>query len=230
LNIEEMATKRDNKELDRIGEMLVKRAAISDAELDALVAKPMLFKGVADKIKHEPKLARRFSFRAALAYASVSLTVAVVAATASVYMLSRPVAQVPVVASKVDIPASRPETVVPQPGRPPQDVVEVSTKPQSGRGDRQYVMASDRTTVPQPQRAVSARPVQAQPEEDPDFYAVSYAGRDSLAGGRIVRVDLPRAQAFALGLPVSLENDSDTVRADLLIGPDGVPRGARLVK
>jgi hypothetical protein len=91
-------------------------------------------------------------------------------------------------------------------------------------------MASDRTTVPQPQRAVSARPVQAQPEEDPDFYAVSYAGRDSLAGGRIVRVDLPRAQAFALGLPVSLENDSDTVRADLLIGPDGVPRGARLVK
>lgn len=225
-----MATKRDNKDLDRIGEMLIKRAAISDAELDALVAKPTLFKGVADQIKQEPKLAGRFSLRTGFAYASVSLAVAVVAATASVYLLSRPVAQVPVVASKVDIPASTPETVVPQPGRPPQDVVEVSTKPQSGRGDRQYVMASERVPAAQPQRVINARPVQPQAEDDPDFYAVSYAGRDSLAGGRIVRVDLPRAQAFALGLPVSLENDSDTVRADLLIGPDGVPRGARLVK
>lgn len=224
-----MATTPDNKELDRIGEMLIKRSSISDAELDALVAKPSVFKGVADKIKHEPATTRRFSWRIGVVYASVSLTVAVVAATASVYLLSRSVAQVPVVASKVDIPASTPEAVVPQPGRPPQDVVEVSTKPQPGRGDRQYVMASERTTV-QPQRPPQARPAGVSQAQDPDFYAMSYAGRDSLAGGRIVRVDLPRAQAFALGLPVSLENDSDTVRADLLIGPDGVPRGARLVK
>ena len=37
-------------------------------------------------------------------------------------------------------------------------------------------------------------------------------------------------QAFAMGIHVPLENGSDTVRADLLVGPDGVPRAVRLVR
>jgi hypothetical protein len=67
-------------------------------------------------------------------------------------------------------------------------------------------------------------------DDNGEFYPISYAGNETLAGGRIVRVDLPREQAFAMGIRVPLENDSDTVRADIIVGPDGVPRAVRLVK
>ena len=33
-----------------------------------------------------------------------------------------------------------------------------------------------------------------------------------------------------MGIRVPLENDSDTVKADVIVGPDGVPRAVRLVR
>ncbi|MBV9240986.1 MAG: hypothetical protein JO314_03165 [Acidobacteria bacterium] len=91
-------------------------------------------------------------------------------------------------------------------------------------------MASSQTYSPAP-RPASLRPVrQNVPTDEGEFYPVSFAGNDTLAGGRIVRVDLPRAQAFAMGLRIPLENDSDTVKADVIVGPDGVPRAVRLVR
>jgi hypothetical protein len=46
----------------------------------------------------------------------------------------------------------------------------------------------------------------------------------------VIRVDVPRSTLFAMGFPVSLENESPTVKADLLIGPDGATRAVRLVE
>jgi hypothetical protein len=65
-----------------------------------------------------------------------------------------------------------------------------------------------------------------------DFYAVSYAGdpHETERGGRIVRVDIPRSTLFAMGINVPLENESATVKADLLVGSDGVTRGIRVVE
>ena len=70
-----------------------------------------------------------------------------------------------------------------------------------------------------------------QPREN-DFVAVTYVGEgaESTRGGRVVRVDVPRSTLFAMGFDVSLENDSPTIKADLLIGPDGVTRAVRLVE
>ncbi len=49
-------------------------------------------------------------------------------------------------------------------------------------------------------------------------------------GGRVVRVDLPAASLFAMGIDVPLENGAESVRADLIIGPDGVTRAVKLVE
>jgi hypothetical protein len=67
---------------------------------------------------------------------------------------------------------------------------------------------------------------------DGDFYALSYAGdpNETERGGRIVRVDIPRSTLFAMGVDVPLENETETVKADLLIGSDGVTRAIRVVK
>lgn len=70
------------------------------------------------------------------------------------------------------------------------------------------------------------------PTQENDFVAVTYVGdgAESTRGGRVIRVDVPRSTLFAMGFPVSLENDSPTVKADLLIGPDGATRAVRLVE
>ena len=65
-----------------------------------------------------------------------------------------------------------------------------------------------------------------------EFYAISYSGdpAETDAGGRIVRVEMQRSSLFALGVNVPLENDAGPVKADLLIGRDGVTRAIRVVR
>lgn len=64
-----------------------------------------------------------------------------------------------------------------------------------------------------------------------DFVPVS-AGANSapLEGGRVVRVEAPRAALASLGLPVDPRRAGETVKADLLLGHDGTAHAIRLVR
>jgi hypothetical protein len=93
----------------------------------------------------------------------------------------------------------------------------------------------ERITMSRPaERTVTrTRPTSARHVDDQnEFYALSYAGdpNETERGGRIVRVDISRATLFAMGFDLPLENESETVRADLLVGSDGVTRAVRVVK
>jgi hypothetical protein len=68
-------------------------------------------------------------------------------------------------------------------------------------------------------------------ESDGEFYPVAYSGDidEAAAGGRVIRVDMNRSSLFALGVNLPLENDEETVKADLIVGRDGVTRAIRLV-
>jgi hypothetical protein len=224
---------------DAIGKQLVARASVRERELDSIVGKDDLFAGVMKRVAEPEHVeVRTLSLRMGVAYASVSLAVAV-AATITIFTLVRPAngpasySSSPSNYSGSTVAASQPDTAVPQPPRPPQDELEVPQRVASvngGSGDRRMIMADSKTYTQAP-RKLSPRPVQPAPSsDDGEFYPISYAGGDSLAGGRIVRVDLPRAQAFAMGIRVPLENDAEFVRADVIVGPDGVPRAARLVR
>ena len=48
--------------------------------------------------------------------------------------------------------------------------------------------------------------------------------------GMVVRVQLTRASLAELGYPVAEVPDEDLIRADVLVGEDGWPRGVRLVR
>jgi len=48
--------------------------------------------------------------------------------------------------------------------------------------------------------------------------------------GMVVRVQLTRASLAELGYPVADAPDEDLIRADVLVGEDGWPRGVRLVR
>jgi len=226
-----MKSGRKDQDLDAIGKALIAKASIRESELERIVEKDDLFAGVMRRVADtQPRMVRKFSWRMAMAYGSVSLVVAVVAAITAATFMRLP--EVPQSVAAIQVPASQPEMAVPRPTSPPQDLTEVSTKTTAGRaGEPRMMMADTRVTPVTARRVMPQQPtVQTASTDDRDFYPVSYTGGDSLAGGRVVRVDLPRAQAFAMGLHVPLENDSDTVRADMVLGADGVPRAVRLVR
>lgn len=64
-----------------------------------------------------------------------------------------------------------------------------------------------------------------------DFVPVPYTdGMGPEDPGMVVRVQLTRASLAELGYPVAETPDEDLIRADILVGEDGWPRGVRLVQ
>jgi hypothetical protein len=64
-----------------------------------------------------------------------------------------------------------------------------------------------------------------------DFVPVPYT--DAMGPedpGMVVRVQLTRASLAELGYPVAATPDEDLIRADVLVGEDGWPRGVRVVQ
>ncbi|HEV2802730.1 MAG TPA: hypothetical protein VGW12_19825 [Pyrinomonadaceae bacterium] len=51
-----------------------------------------------------------------------------------------------------------------------------------------------------------------------------------LESGQVVRVQLPRAALASLGLPLNAERSNETVKADVLLGNDGLARAIRFVR
>jgi hypothetical protein len=64
-----------------------------------------------------------------------------------------------------------------------------------------------------------------------DFIPVPFTGGISSDDpGMIVRVQLTRASLAQLGYPIAETPDEDLIRADVLVGEDGWPRGVKLVQ
>ena len=52
----------------------------------------------------------------------------------------------------------------------------------------------------------------------------------SLQTGVVVRVEIPRATLLSMGLPMNTDRGNSLVKADVVVGDDGVPRAIRLVQ
>jgi hypothetical protein len=60
---------------------------------------------------------------------------------------------------------------------------------------------------------------------------LAYAGPINLQdGGQLVRVELPRSAMLSMGLPVNMDRYSERVKADVLLGADGLARAIRFVQ
>ncbi len=64
-----------------------------------------------------------------------------------------------------------------------------------------------------------------------DFFMLRF-GDDHLPmeSGEVIRVQMPRSAFITLGLPVNIERADELVKADLLIGEDGLARAIRFVR
>ncbi|MDQ3821544.1 MAG: hypothetical protein M3362_28225 [Acidobacteriota bacterium] len=63
-----------------------------------------------------------------------------------------------------------------------------------------------------------------------DFLPLTYGGLSQMDGGQVIRVEVPRSALQSFGLPMNAERAGERVKADVLVGNDGVARAIRFVR
>jgi hypothetical protein len=63
-----------------------------------------------------------------------------------------------------------------------------------------------------------------------EFVPLVAGGAPPLTSGQLVRVELPRSAVASLGLPLDPARVGETIKADVLLGEDGLARAIRLVR
>jgi hypothetical protein len=63
-----------------------------------------------------------------------------------------------------------------------------------------------------------------------DYIPLTYlADATAMESGMVLRVELPPSALVRMGLPAPVERTDSRVKADLIVGDDGVPRAVRFV-
>ena len=99
---------------------------------------------------------------------------------------------------------------------------------------RRATRVTDRQGNPGPQTTVTtANTISSDSESEvaTRFMPIGYAGPINLQdGGQLVRVELPRSAMLSMGLPVNMDRYTERVKADVLLGSDGLARAIRFVQ
>ena len=233
-------TRSDKKKLENIGRGLFAAGALRESEIERIARREDLFSGVLARVKTVPApiAAEPFSFARFVRRHELGLGGALAAVLCvGVLGLYLQVQPSEISLREVPAPAVQPETARSDaPAQPAKHDI-APARVQDRVIDEPQVTAQpalERTIYRQSRPATQTRPQRASLNEaaEPQFYPVTYTGDNGelARGGRVIRVDVSRATLFAMGINVPLENESPTVKADLVIGPDGVTRAIRLVE
>ena len=76
----------------------------------------------------------------------------------------------------------------------------------------------------------TARPNEAESMTDCISLVADAPAATPLESGQLVRVRVPRAALASLGLPLNAERGNEPVKADVLLGGDGLARAIRFVR
>ncbi|HEY6805511.1 MAG TPA: hypothetical protein VI306_18180 [Pyrinomonadaceae bacterium] len=125
----------------------------------------------------------------------------------------------------------------------------VSQSPDTGSQISQKELAVSKPQVEKPRRQSSMNPNLAQArlatsrnnknvasnhassEVATDFMPIGYLNMESVQdGAQIVRVEVPRTALVKFGLPVNMDRPNERVKADVLLGVDGMAHAIRFVQ
>ena len=225
----------EKNQLDRVRGKLLRAAIVPEEQIEKAIGAPGLFAAIkaginAEKAQREESRPVGFAEWNWLRFAVQAMALVIIALGAfGLFKYSSKDYSIPEVAQENN-PA--PPVDLPQPPESAQDGVELIKVQEPQRTN----IASARRVHTEVKRAVRTRsaktPMQREVEEVGEFYALSYAGSLDTAreSGQIIRVELPRSSLFALGIDVPVENARENrVKADLLIGEDGMTKAVRIV-
>ncbi|HEY9404600.1 MAG TPA: hypothetical protein VIQ24_18220, partial [Pyrinomonadaceae bacterium] len=92
------------------------------------------------------------------------------------------------------------------------------------------IFAADEGEVAANQAGVAAKPNEAETVTEFIPLVAGAPAAAPLESGQLVRVQLPRAALASLGLPLNAERGNETVKADVLLGSDGLAHAIRFVR
>lgn len=215
-------------ELDLLGRGLIKRAGLEAEAVEKIAASPDAYRSVLARIKEEKAASpatvsgkTTFGFGRIVTAACVLVIVSFV----SLSIVYRGYNDVAALDHKIDLPVLPPETARPQ--TPPEEIVsEQQTSGRAKYSDAVIEKVSAKKPSPRRVRDVGLEP----PLAEFVSLGLSSSPQHTADGGRVIRVELPAASLFAMGVNVPLENGSEMLKADLIVGPDGVTRAVKLVE
>ena len=123
----------------------------------------------------------------------------------------------------------KPEQLTPIPLVPPAvpSVVEAAPTPVI---KNQLKVKSGRSMKPRPSLATSNsdnKPTEIATDFIP---LMDRPSLEQMDGGQVMRVELPRSALMSFGLPMDMERASERVKADVVVGNDGLARAIRFVR
>ncbi|HLL99653.1 MAG TPA: hypothetical protein VK400_01245 [Pyrinomonadaceae bacterium] len=249
--------KRDlqNEKLNRLRRALLAATRAPDEELEKIVAAPKLFDGVTARIKAERQRERQLKINFAARQnpfawnrqkTSAALIVLLFFSFGAALGLnfltkddSSPTLAEQIIVPQIQFPDAPVEILKSVEAFAASPAI-VKTK-DSERKNRAVFRKADfkNESDALPKRAarrMNPAAVKRQTENEPEgeFYALASAG-NSPAGEagedlRIIRAELSRSSLFALGVNLPIENESEKIKTDLLVGADGVAKAIRFVK
>lgn len=93
-----------------------------------------------------------------------------------------------------------------------------------------YLAASRPTNATKATPIANTQSVQDNVEVATDFFPIGYSSTPNLQeGGQLLRVELSRAAVARFGLPVNMDRAGERVKADVLVGADGLAQAIRFV-
>jgi hypothetical protein len=113
-----------------------------------------------------------------------------------------------------------------------EQVVKESVIPEPRRGSRApRPRSGNRLQLDKPIIRDSMTSYARDNEYTTDFFPLSYSDdQKPMESGEVIRVQMPRSALIAFGLPVNIERADVPVKADLLVGEDGLARAIRFVR
>jgi hypothetical protein len=110
----------------------------------------------------------------------------------------------------------------------PQGVIEPDKREQK---INKYVANKTPTKRHTRRRAVTSDDVARNGETVTDYIPLTYlADATAVEGGIVLRVELPPSALMAVGLPAPVDRTDSRVKADVVVGDDGVARAVRFVR
>lgn len=182
----------------------------------------------AEAVAAPPRIARRRWLYAAASVAAIALIVMLLA----------------LMASRTQAPTAAPQNAInPSPAVPGESRSSSAPQQTSLNREKRDLAIAKATERRRKSAERSNRVERSKPAgEDPDKTAenaeivtdfIPLMNREALAqmdGGQVMRVELPRSAMMSFGLPMDMERASERVKADVLVGNDGLARAIRFVR
>lgn len=218
-------------ELDLIGRELFAQAGLEAESIEKIASRPDAYSSILARIKEESltnseytKIESKTS-RFGIQHFAVALMALIVVSVVSFSLIYSDKKDDFASQQRIEFPVPPPETARPQ--TPPPEVIE-SEQPIGRAKYPEAVIEKASAKKPSPRR------VRDSSSEPPlaEFVSLglSSSPQHTADGGRVIRVELPAASLFAMGVNVPIENGSEVFKADLIVGADGVTRAVKLVE